>query len=273
MTLRIEQLTEDLQLEKTAEEHEMEKIAHVVNVVEQGQILNAVGEEMYKIASEIGHEGFAVLAQDTLDLGARFGACLTKTASESGDALSDALEIAEDMNKIASVYAEIADDVQDEEFNKLAEAVINISNELTDEANDLYAEIEKEAADKEKRGFDTRHIWKHRGVGAAAGVAAGAGVGAAIAAKYGFSKSKGAAIGALIGGVGGGGTGDIVSKIRQMKADNKEYGYKHPTLRALTSASQFGEKVRNTSAGSALAQADPIIATYGALSRFVNKKK
>ena len=214
MTLNIEKLTEDLQLEKTAEEHEMEKIAHVVNVVEQGQTLTAVGEEMFKIASELEHEELAALAQDTLDMGARFGACLTKTASEDGGALVEAVEIAEDLNKIASVYADIADNVNDEDFSKLAEAVISISNELTDEANEMFAEIEKEAsieAEKkiigsEKLPFGRRAFsaslkakleakeagkktldWMSKNKGKSAAIGAGI-VGALAASGYGLKK-------------------------------------------------------------------------------------
>lgn len=151
--LLIEQLTEEVEktasFDKTAEEAEMEKIAHVVNVIDQAQTLSLVGEEMYKIAEALGNEEFAALAADTYQLGERMGSCLSKTASEGSAALEESLEIAEDMNKIASVYAEIADEVQNEEFNKLAEAVIAISNEMTDEANEVYEALEKEADETE----------------------------------------------------------------------------------------------------------------------------
>lgn len=201
MTLNIEKLTEDLQLEKTAEEHEMEKIAHVVNVVEQGQTLTAVGEEMFKIASELEHKELAALAQDTLDMGARFGACLTKTASEDGGALVEAVEIAEDLNKIASVYADIADNANDEDFSKLAEAVISISNELTDEANEIFAEIEKEASIEGRRAFSTSLAkldeakearkrtlgWMSKNKGKSAAIGASI-VGALAASGYGLKK-------------------------------------------------------------------------------------
>ena len=64
MTLRIEQLTEDMEMSKTAEEKEMEKIAHVVNVIDQAQTLTTVGEELFKIASEIESEPLQALAAD-----------------------------------------------------------------------------------------------------------------------------------------------------------------------------------------------------------------
>jgi hypothetical protein len=144
--LLIESLTEQVSQEvtKTAEEAEMEKLAYVANVVEQAQALSLVGEELYKIAEELENDEFAALAADTYQLGERMGACLTKTASDSGVALDEAMEIAEDLNKIAEVIADIADEVANEDFNKLAETVIGISNEMTDEANEIMETIEKD---------------------------------------------------------------------------------------------------------------------------------
>ena len=158
--LLIEQMTDELnkeasvsqdtnELEKQAE---LEKVAHTMHVIEQAQTLNNVSEEMFKIAQELENEALAGLAVDTYQLGERMGACLSKTASEDGSALEEALEIASDMHKVASVYADIADDVNNEEFSKLAEAVIDIANEMTDEANEIVSqleEVEKEAGAKE----------------------------------------------------------------------------------------------------------------------------
>ena len=278
MTLNIEKLTEDLQLEKTAEEHEMEKIAHVVNVVEQGQTLTAVGEEMFKIASELENEELAALAQDTLDMGARFGACLTKTASEDGGALVEAVEIAEDLNKIASVYADIADNVNDEDFSKLAEAVIGISNELTDEANEMFAEIEKEAElEKEagksegEDGYKAKGVWAGRGAGAGAGAVAGAGLGALLAKKYGISKGQGAALGAAIGGGAGLSVGSVAARVKQTRDHNKKEGYKHPLLRSFTPTAQ-GEMHRATSVGENLKSLDAGRAIAGVFGRAIHKK-
>ena len=156
--LLIEQMTEQVEteVEKTAEEAEFEKVASVYNVVEQAQILTSVGEEMYKIASEIESEPLAALAADTYTLGERMGSCLSKTASEDNSALEEALEIAGDMHKVASVYAEIADEIKDEDLNKLAEAVINISNEMVEEANEVMGQLEKEAgtADRATKAWD-----------------------------------------------------------------------------------------------------------------------
>jgi len=142
--LLIEQLTEQVELQKTAEEAEFEKLAHVTATIDQAQTLVAVGEEMFKIAEELENENLKALAIDTYTLGERMGACLSKTASEDGSALLEALEIAEDMNKVASVYAGIADEAADEDFSKLAEAVIEVSNCLTDEANEVLSQLEEE---------------------------------------------------------------------------------------------------------------------------------
>lgn len=142
--LRIEKLTEGMEMSKTAEEQEMEKIAHVVNVIDQAQTLTAVGEELYKIASEIESEPLQALAADLYETGTRMGACLTKTASESDETLGEALEIAEDLNKLASAFAEVADSVEDEGLHKMAEAVIGISNEMTEEANEVMEKLSEE---------------------------------------------------------------------------------------------------------------------------------
>lgn len=150
--LQIERLTDEVQLEKTAEEAQFEKIAAVIQVVDQASVLTAVGEELYKVASELGNENLAALASDIYQTGERMGSALTKIASEDGVALEESLEIAEDLHKLASIMAEIADDVEDEEFNKMAEAVIEVSNDLTEEANELMEEIEKDAAEGEAKG-------------------------------------------------------------------------------------------------------------------------
>lgn len=157
--LLIEQLTEEVektaseqQVEKTAEELGMEKIAHEISVLDQSRTLIAVGEEMYKIAQELENEGLAALAADTYQAGERMGSCLTKTASEDGSALAEALEIAEDMHKIASVYAEIADEVGDDEtLNKMASAIIAISNELTEDANEYYEKLASEEVEEDDK--------------------------------------------------------------------------------------------------------------------------
>ena len=209
--------TEETTVEKTAEELGMEKIAHEINVLDQSRTLVAIGEEMYKIACELENEGLKALAADTYHVGERMGSCLTKTASEDGSALEEALEIAEDMHKIASVYADLADEVKDDEtLNKMAEAIIAISNELTDDANEVYAQLEKEAASEfhntqKSEGFNTAKIWKARGIGATALGALGAAGGAAVAGK------KGALAGAVLGALEGTGVGEGVSRYKQVK--------------------------------------------------------
>lgn len=166
---------EETSVEKTAEEIGMEKIAHEINVLDQSRTLVAIGEEMYKIAQELENEAFAALAADTYSLGERMGSCLTKTASEDGSALAEALEIAEDMHKVASIYADLADEVKDDEtLNKMAEAIIGISNELTEDANEFYKMAseeteeagEEEAAGEEASGEETatEEVEKEAGV-------------------------------------------------------------------------------------------------------------
>ena len=145
MSLKIEQLTEQVEMTKTAEEEAMEKLAETVNVLEQAQTLTLIGEDLCKFAEEANYEVLGAIGEDLFNIGSRMGAALTKTATDGNYALLDSLEIAEDLNKVACVIAEIADEAQDEEFNKLAEAVIEISNEMTNDANEVIAELEKEA--------------------------------------------------------------------------------------------------------------------------------
>lgn len=136
--------TTETVVEKTAEEVGMEKLAHEISALDQSRTLVAIGTEMHKIATSLENESLIALATDTYQLGERMGACLTKTASEDGSALAEALEIAEDMNKVAAVYCELAEEVKDDEtLNKFAEEMVKISNELTEEANEVYAELDK----------------------------------------------------------------------------------------------------------------------------------
>ena len=141
MSLRIEELTQQVEMTKTAEEAEMEKLAETVNVLEQAQTLSVIGEDLCKFAEETNHEVLGAIGADLFDVASRMGAALTKTATEGNYALVDSLEIAEDLNKIASVIAEIADEAKDEEFSKLAEAVIDISNEMTTDANEVLEKM------------------------------------------------------------------------------------------------------------------------------------
>lgn len=141
MSLRIEELTQQVEMTKTAEEEVMEKIAETVNVLEQAQALSIIGEDLCKFAEESGIEVMGYLGADLFDVASRMGAALTKTAAEGDYALVDSLNIAEDLNKIASLMAEIGDETQDEEFCKIAEVVINISNEMTEDANEVIEKM------------------------------------------------------------------------------------------------------------------------------------
>ena len=141
MSLKIEELTEQVEMTKTAEEEAMEKLAETVNVLEQAQTLTLVGEELCKIAEEANNEMLGAIGEDLFNVGSRMGAALTKTATEGNYALVDSLEIAEDLNKLAHVIAEVSDEIQDEEFTKMAEAVVSISNEMTEDANVILEKI------------------------------------------------------------------------------------------------------------------------------------
>lgn len=132
--------------EKTAE---VEKTAadHALEVIDQAGTLVAVGESLQKFAGE--DEDLAPLGaigEDLFNIGSRMGAALSKTAAQEPYALADSLEIAEDLHKVASIFAEVADAMEDEDLAKDASAVIEITNILTKEANEFYeamAEQEK----------------------------------------------------------------------------------------------------------------------------------
>ena len=145
MSLAIEKLTEQVEMTKTAEEEAIEKLAETVNVIEQAQSLSYLGSELTKLAEETNEDLLGAIGEDLVEIGARMGSALTKTASESDVALFESLMIAEDLNKIASVVGELADELEEEDFNKFAEAVIEISNEMTEDANGVFEEMSKEA--------------------------------------------------------------------------------------------------------------------------------
>lgn len=301
-----ETTTEETSVEKTAEEIGMEKIAHEINVLDQSRTLVAIGEELFKFACEVENESIKALAADTYHLGERMGVCLTKTASEDGSALEEAMEIAEDMHKIASYFADLADEVKtDETLNKMAEAVINIANELTDDANEVYAqlekeaseeteeeapaeeekkneeevaaeeEVEKEAMDKEaasefhktqkSKGFETARIWKARGIGAATAGTLGAVAGGMLGGK------QGALAGAAIGGLAGAADGESISRYKQVKEHAKKEGRNHPTLRALFSHQAHFRMQGDTPTKESLKQLNPGSALVGAINRKVRK--
>ena len=147
--LLIDQMTQEIEgLDKTAEEAEVEKIAGIILAVEQSQTLTSAGQELYKIAEDIDNEKLAALAADTYHLGERFGACLSKTASDETGA--EAFEIAEDLYKVASAWASIGDDLQDEDFSKVASAIIEIYNGMAEDIEEVEKKASILAPDYEK---------------------------------------------------------------------------------------------------------------------------
>jgi hypothetical protein len=169
MSLLIEKLTEEVGLTKTAEEADMEKLAEEIHVLDQSRALLAIAEDMAKIACELQDESLAMLAVDTGNTGERLGSLLVKVASE--DALDESLALAADMYKLASAYAEIADNSEGEEvFVKMAETMIDISNEMSEDADEFY----KQAAENEKKEGFFHKMKHHAGVAAHHGYGKGA---------------------------------------------------------------------------------------------------
>lgn len=153
-----EEVVETPELTKeAAEEAYMEKLAETVNTTEQAQTLVAVGESMFKFASENEIPALAAVGEDLMSIGQRMGACLVKTASGNMDVLAEAIEIQEDLNKVASVLVKLAEGAEDADFVADVNAVVDVANELNEEA-DVVAEVldgqEKEA------GVDVKAIGK-----------------------------------------------------------------------------------------------------------------
>lgn len=142
--------TETAEPEKTASENTettMEKTAadHALEVIDQSGKLVAIGENLQKFAAEDAElAALGAIGEDLFNIGSRMGSALSKTAAEEPHALFESLEIAEDLHKVASVFAELVDAVQDEELSKDASEVIGIANVLTDEANEFYTSMEND---------------------------------------------------------------------------------------------------------------------------------
>ena len=150
MSLLIDQMTEEIGVEKTAEEIAMDKVASEIKALDQSRTLLTAGETMAKIASEVEGEEpgmLSALALDTYAAGERLGSALVKVAHENEDSLKEGLELAQDIYKIASVYCTLGDETKDETIVKLAESIIPIANELTEDAEAFY----KKADDYEHR--------------------------------------------------------------------------------------------------------------------------
>jgi hypothetical protein len=211
MSLLIEQMTEavnaDASMNKTAEEFGMEKVASDLRTLDQARVFVSIGEELHKLAAnnEAG-DFYRALAQDTFTLGERMSSCLSKTASamnlEEGTAIIEAFEIADDMHKIASVFADIHDNDAEAsanpEFAKMAEVVVDIAVETMEEAQEMakeagarYQAVKQWLAERGKTVVDTAQAAGRNVVEgakkhpyAAAGGAAGAVGGAAAAGAY-----------------------------------------------------------------------------------------
>lgn len=139
--LLIEQLTEEY-----SGSSDMNKVASELEALDQSRTLVACGEELFKFASHYENEVLAALASDTYDMGIRMGACLSKVASEEG-IFDETVDMTEDMQKIASVWAEIGDETGDEDFCKMAEAIIDIANCMHNDLEDLIKEASIKSPD------------------------------------------------------------------------------------------------------------------------------
>ena len=152
--LLIDQLTQEYG------DNDMSKMAHEIEALDQSRTLVVVGEDLYKLACEAESEELAALAIDTYEMGVGMGACLSKTASEDG-AIEESLELAENMHKLASVYAEIGDATGDEMICKMAEAVIAISNDMQENAQELY-KMAAEAEGPKLNSEGYKKMWENR---------------------------------------------------------------------------------------------------------------
>jgi hypothetical protein len=146
--------------------NDMSKIAHELEALDQSRSLVVIGEDLYKIACELGSEELAALATDTYNVGLEMGACLSKTASEDG-ALEESIEMADDMHKLACTFAEIGDQTGDDLLCKMAETVIAISNDMQENVNE-FMKIAEDMYDP----YEYNRAWTHphEGKGKAAAI-------------------------------------------------------------------------------------------------------
>lgn len=137
-------LNKTAQVEKTAEELHMEKLANQNETIEDSTALGLIGEELCKEASEdnILHScGLTLIdASQAMTLG------LQKVAAENVEGMIvDMVDTQQSLYKVGEVMATIANKANDEEFTKMASAVVEINNKLFDELAELAGKDENVA--------------------------------------------------------------------------------------------------------------------------------
>ena len=212
MALLIEEMTK--QASAQDEYYAMEKAASDLRTLDQSRAMVSIADTIHKYAEE--GSPLYNLALNTYHIGTSFGACLSKTASAEG-ALDEAIELADDLYKVASTFVAISNDYpSDEDFLKMAKIMDDISDEMQDElgklagvqhtinqvgtnAYEIVPRVEEAAPKMELRtqhgkakpglGEAARRAmqWAGANKGKAAGIAAGT-VAALAAAGYGVHK-------------------------------------------------------------------------------------
>jgi len=123
-------------IEKTAEEVHLEKLANQNETIEASTTLALIGEELLKTAEE-GSVLFECGAS-LIDASQSMVFGLQKVAADNpAGMITDMVETQEELRKVAEIMSDLAEKSKDEEFTKMASAVVEINNTLFDELAEL----------------------------------------------------------------------------------------------------------------------------------------
>jgi len=125
--------------EKIAQEdYEMIKMAHQSETIDAAATLSMAGEYLCKIANENDNDVLGECGETLLAAGMNMTTGLQKIAADNAaGAIIDMVETQDGISKVASVLEAVAIEAEDEDFAKMASAVIDINNTLFDELAEL----------------------------------------------------------------------------------------------------------------------------------------
>lgn len=149
-------------IDKTAEEQAaeayFEKLANQNETIEAAAALSMIGDHLCKIAEADESGLLGECGNGLIEASASLSLGLQKIASEDMEGMIvDAVETQYSLYKIATVLSEVATQLEDEDFTKMASVVVDVNNTMFDELNDLAANdesvrnylIERHGLDKE----------------------------------------------------------------------------------------------------------------------------
>jgi len=117
------------------------KMAHQSETIDAAATLSVAGEYLCKIANETENEILGECGETLLTAGHNMTVGLQKIAADNAaGAIIDMVETQDGISKVASVLEAIAVEAEDEDFGKMASAVIEVNNTLFDELAELANE-------------------------------------------------------------------------------------------------------------------------------------